>query len=129
MERNSTKVLYVEDNLLNIQVMSLYLRGIFELDSVTSAEAALEKISASKYDILLLDINLGEGMNGIELAKILRNMDEYKSKPIISVTGYSSYYIEDKSYQEIFDFYVTKPFSKVDILGILSSITSCKKEN
>ena len=36
-------------------------------------------INSVQYDAILMDINLGKGMSGAELTKIIREMEIYKS--------------------------------------------------
>ncbi len=45
-------------------------------------ELAMAK--ANKYSIILMDINLGSGMDGNEVTKILRKDSKYKDTPIVA---------------------------------------------
>ena len=55
-----------------------------------SAEKALIIIKSQTVDLILMDISLKGGMNGLELTKRLRESKEYSKIPIIAVTGHAS---------------------------------------
>lgn len=46
---------------------------------------ALRMVQAGHYDVINLDMNLGEGMVGIEAARLLRSLSHTKDVPIIDV--------------------------------------------
>lgn len=75
-----------EDELVSTLSERLWLRGI-NTDWVTSAEEALSKLDANKYDIAVLDVKM-PGTSGIELKKRM----EKKSPGIkfIFITGHGS---------------------------------------
>jgi DNA-binding LytR/AlgR family response regulator len=57
----------------------------------TTSEAFLEKVKATEPDILVLDIDLnGDGMNGVEVASILK-------RPVLFVSGKMAEYYEGVS--------------------------------
>jgi signal transduction histidine kinase len=83
------KILVVEDNYLNIEVICRLLK-ICECDFqvVENGLQALDKIkSGGRFDAILMDINLPE-ISGIETAKMIRKMGCVT--PIIAVTAYTS---------------------------------------
>ncbi|GJQ33694.1 MAG: hypothetical protein HBSAPP04_25330 [Ignavibacteriaceae bacterium] len=69
------KVLYVEDEKLNRDLVNMFLRDIVELDLAATGETGLEMAIQNRYDGFLLDINLGPRINGVEVAKKLREID------------------------------------------------------
>ncbi|MFA6063403.1 MAG: response regulator [Gallionella sp.] len=82
-------ILYVEDSTAQAQVTlaQLRLRG-FSVDWRSDAEAALFEIPKNNYDLVLTDVNLGSGMDGLMLAKRIRRLaDGPGDVPIIALTA------------------------------------------
>ncbi|MCC6256631.1 MAG: response regulator, partial [Ignavibacteriaceae bacterium] len=87
--KSNTKILIVEDDELNIRMVSSFLRDKYDIDAARSGEEALKKAIDNKYDIFLMDIGLKKEMNGLEVTNRLRKMSEYKNVPIIALTAYA----------------------------------------
>ncbi len=117
-------VLLVEDNNENKDVITYFIRTICKVDSIGDGPSAIDMAKNKQYDVILMDINLGLGMNGLEATKIIRQIPGYESVPIIAVTAYAM--VGDK---EIFlnagcSHYISKPFTKQEILELLNNIFS-----
>jgi CheY-like chemotaxis protein len=85
----SVRVLLVEDN---DEVAEITLHILEQLgccaERARSAAQALEMFSGSRFDLVVSDIVMPGGMNGLELARRLR--DQKPALPILLTTGYSS---------------------------------------
>jgi CheY-like chemotaxis protein len=65
-------VLLVEDNIINQKIVVLNLEKIVKnIDIAINGKEALDKFGTSKYDIILMDVQMPE-MSGFEATKILR---------------------------------------------------------
>lgn len=113
------KILYVEDNIINAQVMYYYLNEDYIIEYVQNGKECLNKISSNKYDVILMDINLGSNMNGIETAIEIRKFKEYQKTPIIAVTGHTLIGDREKMIAEGMNDYISKPFRKEQIINTL----------
>ncbi|MBE0597926.1 MAG: response regulator, partial [Desulfuromonadales bacterium] len=81
------RVLIVEDNdQFATVVESLLRRRGLETERAGSAEAALERITASLPSVLLLDLRL-PGMSGIDLLRLLRKQPRSRELPTVIMTG------------------------------------------
>jgi DNA-binding response OmpR family regulator len=78
-------------------------------DTWKSAEEFLEGFATSQANCLLIDINLGSGLSGIDLFKRLRASGQ--SLNIIIVTGANIRQNEIKATEAGCDAYLHKPFS------------------
>lgn len=88
---------------------------LLELSQFVSAENFLFEYSdKSDYDILLLDIEMGQ-MDGVELAKRLRRENE--TVQIVFVTGYDHYISE--GYEVAALHYLMKPVKEDKLLAVL----------
>jgi CheY-like chemotaxis protein len=69
------RILYVEDDDLNFEVLELLLRKDFELVRASTAAQAMALLSYQSFDVLVLDIQLsGSHMNGVEIAQIVNGL-------------------------------------------------------
>jgi PAS domain S-box-containing protein len=118
-------ILIVEDDDEN----RFYIENIlndYKTDSVSDGEGALSRTKAKIYDIVLMDINLGKGIDGITVVKEIRKMDGYKNTPIVALTAY----VMDGDKEEFLaagcTHYLGKPFKRKQLLSIIESIISEK---
>ena len=88
-----------------------------------SAEALLFS-GCDDYDILLLDIEMG-GMNGVELAKKVRENNE--TSVIIFVTGYSEYIAEGYDVQALN--FLVKPIDRMKLFSVLDKAARLLSKN
>ncbi|MFA4923038.1 MAG: response regulator [Ignavibacteriaceae bacterium] len=116
------KILLVEDSPENRAVMAMFIRGIANVDYASNGIEALSKTEENSFDIILMDINLGMGINGMEVTKLLRQTEKYKSTPIIAVTAYVMLEDQKKILEAGCSHYVSKPFSRKELLDLLAKI-------
>ncbi len=89
-------------------------------DTFTSAESFLFRYAdESDYDILLLDIEMGE-MNGVELAKNIRKIND--SVQIVFITGFPDFIAE--GYEVSALHYLMKPVSEEKLHAVLNKAAS-----
>jgi len=114
-ERGLQKVLIVDDNSSNRLFMNhslkSYVRIIEAEDGITGVTIA----SKERFDIILMDINLGPGIDGVEAMHQIRRIPGYGRVPIIAVTAYVMFGDKERFLKEGFDDYLAKPFTK-DVL-------------
>jgi len=82
------KILCVDDQDANLIILHEYLskEDAFEVTCLSSAQEALKWILKNQVDIILLDIMM-PGIDGFEMADILRKTSATKEIPIIFVTA------------------------------------------
>lgn len=119
-------VLLVEDNKTNKVLIKRFLSNNFNVDEVSSGLAAIDIIQKVKYDIILMDINLGLGMNGIETAAEIRKIKDFKDIPIIAVTGYALSGDKEMILDNGLNGYVSKPFTRETLIETLSNALKSK---
>ena len=121
------KVLIVEDNPINVIVLKKFIDGICQPEAVTNGEKALEMLENGNYDLVLMDINLGEDeMNGEEVLSRIRAIPHLKTLPVIAVTAYTMDANVKKFKDEGFIDFVPKPINKEVILNIIGKYISTK---
>ena len=81
------KILLVEDEYLIAMVEKNALKNYgYEVTHIPSGEKAIEVVKTEVFDLILMDINLGSGIDGIETAKIIL---EKVDIPIIFVSSHT----------------------------------------
>ncbi|MFH0967943.1 MAG: response regulator [Methanobacteriota archaeon] len=83
------KILVIEDNEQNLYLMNFLLKssGFTVIEAMDGPEGIL-RAQEDHPDIILLDIQL-PGMDGYEIAQIMRRTEDLKDIPIIAVTSYA----------------------------------------
>jgi two-component system NtrC family sensor kinase len=87
--RGAGRVLVVEDSPEVAEVCSAYLEQLgYTIASVSSGQAALDFLERKGHvDLVFSDILMPGGLNGVELARIIR--ERYPHLPVLLSTGYS----------------------------------------
>ena len=87
MEALNGRVLYIEDNLSNLALVTMWFDTMpnLKLSSAVDAESGIEIARRQKPDVILMDIKL-PGMSGIEATKVLKTFEETKNIPVIALT-------------------------------------------
>ncbi|MEQ1530602.1 MAG: response regulator, partial [Methylococcales bacterium] len=115
---NDARVLIVDDHSVARQIMREILAGLpfNKLDFAASGEEALKIIrdadQHTPYSLILTDWKM-PGMDGTELARIVKNDDTILHKPsMILVTAYSSDELHAQMSEPEIDGFIDKPISK-----------------
>ena len=111
----------MEDNELNSKLTMVYLKDTCVVDYAQNASDALRMLNEKFYNIILMDINLGEGMNGVDIAQTARKMKKYIDIPIIAMTGYALNDDKDNLLKCGFSHYIAKPYEKNQLLELINN--------
>ncbi len=82
------RVLVVDDveGIRDTLTITLEREG-YAVKGATSAEEALELIGATRYDLIILDVNLPGSLNGLDLLDLLRERHSLLDLPIVMISG------------------------------------------
>jgi len=116
------QILLVEDNEINCQLAIVYLRDHYRIDTSHDGPSTLQMIDKKQYDAILMDINLGPGMDGLQTTSKIRMQKGYETTPIIALTGYTLFGDRDRMIAGGCSAYLPKPFTKTDILNVLEQV-------
>lgn len=101
-----------DDDFASMLKLKLELFGYEVTGTVSSADLVMSSITETHPDVILLDIKLGSGCDGIDIANTIRNICNCA---IIYVTGYSEdHLIERAKITEPLG-YIIKPFSDTEL--------------
>lgn len=84
----AARVLLVDDNEDNLEILAVILRESYEVLSYACAQEALTALEAVKPDLLLLDIGMAP-IDGLQCLKATRALPGYGSIPAIALTAYA----------------------------------------
>ena len=123
--RFSTPILIVEDDEDNRVYISTILSQ-YNFEYAINGYEAIEKAKEKKFEIILMDINLGKGMDGIGVVNEIRKIDFYKKTPIVAMTAFVLEGEREEFLHAGCTHYLGKPFKKQQLLELLNSIESEK---
>lgn len=122
IKNEDVKVLLVEDDLLNKELTTIYLRNVCRIDHAATGLNAIEMSNTHQYSLILMDINLGAGINGIETAKRIRQNRSYHNIPIVAITAFAMSGDESRLLSEGFNHYIAKPFEKKELVSLVEQV-------
>lgn len=126
---NGSNVLIVDDDPVNRHLLSDVLRQEgYRIDEAESGEVALASVKRSLPDIILLDVMM-PGINGFDVARMLKNDSASSGIPIIMVTA-----LEDTKSREIgllqgVEEYITKPVHPLELKTRVRNLLRLKRAN
>jgi DNA-binding response OmpR family regulator len=121
------RLLIVEDEQALVKpVKKVPGRKGFAVDTVDNGKDAIEYALETKYDCILLDLNLPE-IDGITVADTLRK--EEVQTPIIMVTARSQIYNKLEGFESGADDYVTKPFDLNELVARINAVIKRSSKN
>lgn len=111
-------ILIVEDELIISEMMSIMLQELDYniLGMARNYDEAIEYLISEKIDIVLIDINLGSGKNGIELANYINNSSQL---PFVFVTSNADVVTVNAAKKEKPFGYLQKPFNQDDLYAVI----------
>src|ERR1051326_8426474 len=97
----------------------------YEVIAVSNGAAAMKKIAAAQFDLLLLDVNM-PGYTGPEVCAKARDLKGYAKTPILFIIGkmeLGTFKIEDAPKLKA-DGVIVKPFEASDLLTTVRTMTA-----
>ena len=118
VDLKEANILLVEDNLINQKIVILSIQKLVKkIDVANNGQEAVDKFNTSKYDIILMDIQMPV-MDGIQATKKIRETEMEKRivpTPIIAITANALAGDREHCLASGMDEYISKPF-QVEVL-------------
>jgi len=121
------KVLIVDDDAMNIDILKDDLEEICTVASAESGEEAMTIIPDFVPDLMLLDIMMS-GIDGYEVCRQVRSNEKYNSMRIILISGRAMDNERQKGFEVGADDYITKPFDVSEVAKKVSMLKDLKTE-
>ena len=119
-------ILLAEDNPMNIKLISiLFAQNGLKLQVAENGAAAIKKIKANDFDIVLMDMEMPV-LNGYEATKLIRK--QLKNKiPIIAMTAHAMPGEREKCLQLGMNDYIAKPIDAALLFKSIYNLTHIRK--
>ncbi|MHC1706389.1 MAG: response regulator [Bacteroidales bacterium] len=115
-------ILCVEDNEINAQLIQQILNEYCEVDWAPIGEKALEMVKIDQFDLILMDLGLGSGMDGVETTEKIHKIPGYEQIPVAAVSGYLLSYSKETLSEAGIDYILAKPFTRMQLLNLVQDI-------
>ncbi|HAT8564447.1 TPA: response regulator [Legionella pneumophila] len=118
-----SKVLVVEDNFIAQTVAKTLLSGMdCHVDVASNGSDALALYEQTDYDLIFMDIGLGEGMDGYEVTHYIRSkISSTRHIPIIALTAHGGDESKQRCIEAGMDAVLTKPLTQAHAADIIKS--------
>ena len=122
MAEERKTILIVEDEPDTVTYLSTLLEDAgYSTVAAEDGDQGLEKVKASRPDLITLDISMPE-KSGVRFYRDMKESNEWKSIPIIIVTGISSEFeefISTRRHVSPPEGYLSKPIDKEEMLSLI----------
>ena len=116
------KILVAEDNIINQKLIrQILIKYGIEVELANNGLEAFEKIKNSRYDLILMDIQMPV-MDGVEATHEITNYEQEESlvhTPIVALTANALKGDRERFIDEGLDEYLAKPIESSELLFIL----------
>ena len=116
----------VEDNTETQLIIKINLRNI-DVELTDNANDAIKLIKSNNFDLVLLDINLGNSDDGRDVLDLMKKDVEYSNLPVIIITAYDIKKEEKDLLMNLSCDYLEKPLDKEVLLNSISNCLSSAK--
>jgi twitching motility two-component system response regulator PilG len=115
------KVMVIDDSKTIRRTAETLLKKV-GCDVITATDGfdALAKIADTKPDIIFVDIMMPR-LDGYQTCALIKNNSEFKSTPVIMLSSKDGLFDKAKGRIVGSDQYLTKPFSKNELLGAIQA--------
>ena len=112
------RILYIEDNPQNRDIVRRYLGGQFEVLEAEDGEHGVERATREAPDLILMDLSLPR-IDGWEATRRLRQLPAAANIPVIAVTAHAGREYQDKATAAGCTAYLTKPLDREQLLDTI----------
>lgn len=82
------KLIIIDDDPDYVEgIMSILVNAGFDVDAAYNPEAGFKALQSTHYDMLLLDIMMGRGAEGVMLARKISKDSKLREIPTLIITG------------------------------------------
>eukprot|EP00825_Cyclidium_porcatum_P028197 TRINITY_DN30512_c0_g2_i2.p3 TRINITY_DN30512_c0_g2~~TRINITY_DN30512_c0_g2_i2.p3 ORF type:complete len:300 (+),score=21.79 TRINITY_DN30512_c0_g2_i2:1917-2816(+) len=131
IELKEASILLVEDNQINQKIVILSLKNIVKtIDIANNGKEALDMFGSTKYDLILMDIQMPV-MDGITATRKIRELESSISSnsiPIIALTANALAGDRETCLAAGMNDYISKPFQIEMLVQKMRDLLKCQKE-
>ncbi|CAM4374818.1 MAG: Transcriptional regulatory protein HprR [Legionella sp.] len=118
---NSIRILIVEDTRIAQLVVKAYMTHLgCIVDIAEDGRSAIESTAQTQYNLILMDIGLGDGPNGFETTQYIKSHSPLnKDTPIIALTSHGDSDIRQKAADVGMILFLRKPFTTANAQQVM----------
>ncbi|MFM7134973.1 MAG: response regulator [Planctomycetota bacterium] len=119
---SSAKILLVDDNQQNLELMQAYLESLpCRLSTARDGVEAIEAIQRERPDLVLLDVMMPR-MSGFEVCRKIKSDPANRDIVVIMVTALHEVGDHERAVESGTDDFLTKPVNKLELLTRVRSL-------
>jgi CheY-like chemotaxis protein len=119
MSENRKSILVVEDDEQSQKYMRILLSQEFEVHIAAAGQKAWELLEENSIDLVLMDLSLRDGEDGLQITKKIREDSRFKDIPIIALTAHAFPEDRKRRLEAGCSDYVSKPFQWVHLKSVM----------
>lgn len=120
------KILVVDDDPVNLKILSQMLSPKYEIVTTTSAKEALDKVNHSEWDLVISDVMMPL-MSGYELTRTIREQYSISELPILLLTARSQPEDIYTGFRSGANDHVAKPMDALELKSRVQSLVDLKQ--
>jgi len=122
-----TRILLVEDNIINQKVVTTVLRKKgYVVDVACNGEQALERIAQRQYGLVLMDVQMPV-LDGLETTRRIRADRLYANLPIIAMTAHAMNGDRERCLEAGMNAYLAKPVDHAHLLSTVAKFLADRR--
>ena len=115
-------ILLVDDEPDITTNLSAFLKRTgFRTNTADNGETALAIISDEKPDLVVMDVMMPR-LDGYQTCALIKNNSEFKATPVVMLSSKDGLFDKAKGRIVGSDQYITKPFSRDELLGTIRTL-------
>jgi PAS domain S-box-containing protein len=122
------KILIVDDEKINVAVLTSYLSDNYDVITASTGEKALEIVKEEEPDLILLDVVM-PGMDGFDVCKIIKHDYKLDFIPIIMLTALTSRDDHQKGIEVGADDFLKKPADRFELDKKITALLRIKEQH
>jgi len=121
-EVRGVKVLVIDDSkTIRRSAENLLSKEGYDVITATDGFDALAKIADTRPEIIFVDIMMPR-LDGYQTCALIKNNKEFKTTPVVMLSSKDGLFDKAKGRIVGSDQYITKPFSKEELLGTIRTL-------
>ncbi|WP_298625244.1 response regulator [uncultured Legionella sp.] len=127
---SNARILVVEDNIIAQTIAQSLLTNLScQVDVASNGSRALELYTLNEYDLIFMDIGLGEGMDGFEVTRRIRGLSPPSQHiPIIALTGHAGDNNKQRCIEAGMDEVIIKPLTQSQAIDSIKTFIPIKQD-
>ena len=121
-KESKPRILIVDNSKRTIKSIKKVLDKKCKVDSVFDGEAAVELAKTNKYNLFMIDVDLGKGLTGLQTTKLIKNISGNRHIPIIALTAHEKEYFKEISGTNLFDALLYKPLKLTFLITLVQNV-------